>query len=94
MKGGAADRWGRAVSETERKGKEDGGVGCCGEAVGGCWAAGPKGKRGKLFSFSFSNSFQNILLNSNANQTFFNFSQNFYNLFRSHTSNQKPCKAK
>jgi hypothetical protein len=53
MKGGAADRWGRAVSETERKGKEDGGVGCCGEAVGGCWAAGPKGKRGKLFFLFF-----------------------------------------
>jgi hypothetical protein len=47
-----------------------------------------------FFSFSFSNSFQNILLNSHSNQTFSNFSQNFYNLFRSHTSNQKPCKDK
>jgi hypothetical protein len=31
-----------------------------GEALAGCWAARPKGKRGRfVFSFSFSNSFQN-----------------------------------
>jgi hypothetical protein len=79
-----ADRWGRHDSERKKKEKGDGGVGCC--------ATGPKGKRGEFSPF-FSNPFQNNLLNSNSNQTFSNFSHNFYNLFRSHTSNQKPCKA-
>jgi hypothetical protein len=46
------------------------------------WAAGPPGRKGKevsflFFFFSFSDSFQTNLLNSNSNQTFSNFSQNF-----------------
>jgi hypothetical protein len=65
----------------------------------GWWAAGPPGQKGGegllcFFSFSFSNSFQVNLLNSNSNQIFFKLFTKFYNLFRSHTSNQKPYKAK
>jgi hypothetical protein len=35
VKGGAADQWGRDVSETGRKEKEMAAVGCRGEVVGG-----------------------------------------------------------
>jgi hypothetical protein len=31
---------------------------------------------------------------SNSNQFYFKFFTNFYNLFKSHTNNKKPCKAK
>jgi hypothetical protein len=44
-----------------------------------------------FFSFPFSNFIFKSFFNSNSNQTFSNFSQEFYRLFRSHTSNQKPC---
>jgi hypothetical protein len=91
--GGGADRWGRLVSETKRKGA--GSVGCRGEKVGGL--LGRRAGRGEgkfsLF-FSFSNSFQTKLLNSKSNQISFKSFTKFYNLFKSHTSNQKPCKAK
>jgi hypothetical protein len=86
----------RQREKRKRKGERQAWA-AAGRGKAGCWATGPKGKRGKFlsfFSFSFSNYFQINLLNSNSNQTFLNFSQNFYNLFRIHTSNQKPCKAK
>jgi hypothetical protein len=44
----------------------------------GCWATVLKGKRGEfLFFFSFSNPFQNNLLNSNSNKPF----QTFHRIF-------------
>jgi hypothetical protein len=68
----------------KKKRKRDSGRGQPrGKGLAGCWATGSKGKRGKFpfFSFfSFSNPFQIILLNSNSNQTFSNFSQNFINI--------------
>jgi hypothetical protein len=62
-------------------------------AGGKSWAgpAGPKGWLGRFF-LSFSNFIFKSIFNSNSNQTFANFSQKFYRLFRDHTSNQKPCK--
>jgi hypothetical protein len=94
--GGEYDRWGRFVSETKEKKKRSRERGL--QRGGGWWAAGlPGRKEGKvcfLFFFSLFKLFSKQLLNSNSNQTFSNFSQNFYNLFRNHTSNQKPCKAK
>jgi hypothetical protein len=54
-------------------------VACCGGEDSGL--LGRRAKKGKevsfFFSFSFSNPFQINLLNSNSNQTFSNFSQNF-----------------
>jgi hypothetical protein len=59
------------------------------------WAGRPFGPKGKevrflllFFSFPFSNFFFKPFFFSNSNQT---FSQEFYKLFRNHTSNQKPC---
>jgi hypothetical protein len=46
------------------------------------------------FLFFFSNFIFKSFFISNSNQTFSNFSQEFYRLFRNHTSNQKPCKPK
>jgi hypothetical protein len=68
-------------------------------AGSGWWAAGPpgqKGGEGKLlfFSFLFFKLFSNQSFNSNSNQISFKSFTKFYNLFKSHTSNQKPCKAK
>jgi hypothetical protein len=62
----------------------------------GWWAAGPPGPKGwpvlaLFFSFSFlffQTSFSNPFFNSNSNQTFANFSQEFDRRFRNHTSNQ------
>jgi hypothetical protein len=79
----------------KRKEKEEPGAwAAAGRRLVGCWAAGPEGGEGKFSFFFFFKLFSKQLLNSNSNQTFSNFSQNFYNLFRNHTSNQKPCKAK
>jgi hypothetical protein len=62
------------------------------------WAAGPPGEKGGEgflgFFLFFFNLFSNQSLNSNSNQNSFKLLTKFYNLFRSHTSNQKPCKAK
>jgi hypothetical protein len=98
---------GRGRGEADRRGPV---VSVCGKkekrrrrrraaARKGCWAsrpAGPKGKEGKFsfFSFSFSNSFQIKLFLLNSNQNPSNLFTKFYKLFRSHTSNQKPCKSK
>jgi hypothetical protein len=65
--------------------------------------AGAGGRLGRLgrkgagavflfFSFPFSNFIFKSFFISNSIQTFSNFSQEFYRLFRNHTSNQKPCK--
>jgi hypothetical protein len=84
------DWWGRRVSERKEKRKRRRRRGLL--RGGGTWAAGPLGQKVSevsfLFSFSFSNSFQINLLDSNSNQTFLNFSHNFYKLFKPHTSNQ------
>jgi hypothetical protein len=77
---GEADQWDPIVSERERKEKEGGGVGWRGEGLMGRWAAGPKRRGGfpvVFFFFSFSNSFQINLLNSNSTKFLLNFSQNF-----------------
>jgi hypothetical protein len=85
---------GAGTSARQEEKKRDGGRGLPrGKRLAGCWVTGPKGKRGKLFSFFFFKLFSN-LSNSNSNQTFLNFSQNFYKYFRIHPSNQKPCKVK
>jgi hypothetical protein len=53
------------------------------------------GRKVSEVSFLFFQTFFNSnVIKSNSNQKPSNFSQNFYNLFRSHTSNQKPCKDK
>jgi hypothetical protein len=71
-------------------------VGCCGRVLVGRQAGWAEGKGGKLylFSFSFSNSFKTNFSFQIQTKFFQIFSQEFYKLFRSHTSNQKPCKAK
>jgi hypothetical protein len=69
-----------------------------GGARAGREANGPSGPKGKKASFSFFLFFQTF---SNSNFFLFKFKlnsfklffQKFYKLFRSHTSNQKPCKA-
>jgi hypothetical protein len=90
---GEADRWGPLVSEKKTKEKERSGVGWRGEK-----ADGPLGQKGRevsfLFFFLFSNSFQIKLFLLNSNQNPSNLFTKFHILFRSHTSNQKPCKAK
>jgi hypothetical protein len=92
---GEADRWGPLVSERKTKEKERR---RCGLARGeDRWAAGPERLGGKLslfFSFLFQTLFKSnfFLLNSNQNPS--NLFTKFHKLFKSHTSNQKPCKAK
>jgi hypothetical protein len=66
---------------------------------GGRWAGaggrlgrlGRKGAGADFFFFFFNFIFKSFFI-SNSIQTFSNFSQDFYKLFRNHTSNQKPCK--
>jgi hypothetical protein len=48
---------------------------------------------GFLF-FLFKTLFKPTFQTSNSNQISFKSFTKFYNLFKSHTSNQKPCKAK
>jgi hypothetical protein len=84
-----ADRWAPAFSVSVEK-----------EKGGERWA-GAGGRLGRLgrkepvlifFPFPFSNFIFKSFFISNSIQTFSNFSQEFYRLFRNHTSNQKPCK--
>jgi hypothetical protein len=91
---GEADRWGPLVSEKKTKEKERSGAGWRGEK-----ADGPLGQKGREVSFLFfSFLFQTLskpnffLLNSNQNPS--NLFTKFHKLFRSHSSNQKPYKAK
>jgi hypothetical protein len=76
--------------ERERERERDGPA--RGELGGPAGLAGPKGERVRFSLFSFSNSFLKQPFFSNSNQTLSNFSQKYINLFRNHTSNQKPCK--
>jgi hypothetical protein len=74
----------------KEKGRERGGP--AREAGWAAWAE----REPVLFSFFslllfFKLHFQTKFI-SNSNQTFQTFSQEFYKLFRNHTSNQKPCK--
>jgi hypothetical protein len=90
-RGGEGRLTGGARSSAPRgKRKEKGG------AVG--WRGGGLGRLGRkeparflFFLFFFKLHFQ-FIFNSNSIQTFSNFSQEFYKLFRNLTSNQKPCK--
>jgi hypothetical protein len=92
---GEADRRGPVISVCGKKKKMKKETGRCGRGLMGRWAARPDRREGFLCVFSFfSNTFPIILLNSNSNQNSFKLFTKFYNLFRSHTSNQKPCKAK
>jgi hypothetical protein len=92
---GEADRWGPIISVRGKKKKKKRETGRCGSELMGRWAAGPERRGGFLcFFFSFSNSFQIKLFLSNSNQNSSNLFTKFYKLFRSHTSNQKPCKSK
>jgi hypothetical protein len=89
--GEGADRWGPVVSAAGKK-KREGGSGGLARGVG----LGRLGRKEPgwfcFFSFLFPNFFFKPFFNSNSIQTFSNFSQEFYRLFRNHTSNQKPCK--
>jgi hypothetical protein len=84
---------GPSCQRLKRKRKGEGKGGLTREAG---WAAWAEKSRGALCFFSFSFPFSIYIFkssfNSNSNQTFSNFSQEFYRLFRDHTSNQKPCK--
>jgi hypothetical protein len=74
------------------KRKREGGV--VGWRGGGLGRLGRKGA-GAVFPFFFFSFFKlhfQIIFISNSIQTFSIFSQEFYILFRNHTSNQKPCK--
>jgi hypothetical protein len=95
-KGDGVRLTGGAGVSVEERNRERGrrGLGRCGEKDGGCWVVGPNGKEGKFLFFSFSNSFQIKLFLSNSNQNSSNLFTKLYKLFRSHTSNQKPCKYK
>jgi hypothetical protein len=94
--GGAADRWGRDVSERKKKDNGAGGVACCGGEDSGL--LGRRAKKGKevsfFFFFFFFKPFSNQPFKFKFKSNFFKLFTKFYNLFRSHTSNQKPCKAK
>jgi hypothetical protein len=80
----------RPCEEERGRGKA---VGRRGELGWAAWAVRVAGTF-CFFSFSFSNFIFKSIFNSNSNQSFANFSQKFYRLFRDHTSNQKPCKPK
>jgi hypothetical protein len=61
------------------------------------WAARPPGQKGEEVSFlffSFFKHFSNQTFKLKFKPSFFKLFTKFYNLFKSHISNQKPCKAK
>jgi hypothetical protein len=82
---------GPSCQRKKRKEKEEGGVGWHGEWLVGRWAAGPEREKGVSFLFSlfFFKLFSNQSFKFKFNQIFFKLSTKLYNLFRSHTSNQK-----
>jgi hypothetical protein len=57
------------------------------------WAAWAEKEPARFCFFPFSNFIFKSFFISNSIQTFSNFSQEFYRLFRNLTSNQKPCKS-
>jgi hypothetical protein len=77
-----------------RRGVKEKGEGEGGPAREAGWAAWAEKEPGcfLFFLFFFSNFIFKSFFISNSIQTFSNFSQEFYRLFRNHTSNQKPCK--
>jgi hypothetical protein len=85
--GKGADRWGPPVGAAAKKKRGRGEPWAGGER----WV-GPPGPKGVwafcFFSFSFSNFIFKSFFKSNSNQTFANFSQIFYRLFRDHSSNK------
>jgi hypothetical protein len=89
---GETDEWGPGISESREKEKRERTRAGAGRGMVG--RLGRKGGRRwfSFFSFSFSNFIFKPIFISNSNQTFQTFSQEFYKLFRNHTSNQKPCK--
>jgi hypothetical protein len=84
-----------SVRAGKRKERESTRAGA-GSGIVGCWAAWAERLAGAGFVFFsflfFSNFIFKSIFNSNSNQSFANFSQKFYRLFRDHTSNQKSCK--
>jgi hypothetical protein len=50
---GTADQWGRVVSERKKKKKRWQSWAAARERLMGCWATGPKGKRGEFLFFLF-----------------------------------------
>jgi hypothetical protein len=86
-----ANRWDPPVGAAVKKKKKGESGGPAGELGWAAWAEKSRARFCFFFFFFFKPHFQ-ILFNSNSNQTFANFSQEFYRLFRDHTSNQKPCK--
>jgi hypothetical protein len=88
---GEADRRAPVVSAAgEKRKREEERSGPAREAGWAAWAEREQAL--VFFSFSFSNFIFKPIFNSNSNQTFQTFSQEFYKLFRNLSSNQKPCK--
>jgi hypothetical protein len=83
-----ADRWDPPVGAAEKKKRRGKGSGPAGNSGLGC--LGRKGKDARFFFlfFFFSNLIFKSNFNSNSNQTFANFSQIFYRIFRDYSSNQ------
>jgi hypothetical protein len=84
-----------ASAEKKKKGEEDNGP--LRDRIDGPlgrWAEKVKGKFFLFLFFFFKLLFKTIFSFQIQTKFFQTFSQKFYKLFRSHTSNQKPCKAK
>jgi hypothetical protein len=86
---GETDEWGPGVSESREKEKRGRTRAGAGRGMVGCWAAWAERVADAGFFSSFSNFIFKPKFISNSNQTFQTFSQEFYKLFRNHTSNQK-----
>jgi hypothetical protein len=78
----SGSRW-KKKKGGERWAGAGGGLGCLGRKGAGLFFF--------FFLFFFNFIFKPFFI-SNSIQTFSNFSQEFYKLFRNFTSNQKPCK--
>jgi hypothetical protein len=89
---GGADRWGPGVSDRGKRKEERETQAATGKGEVGRWAE--KVRRFPFSFFSFSNSFQIKSFQFKFKQKLSNFFTEFYKLFKLHTNNQKPCKAK
>jgi hypothetical protein len=91
--GGRLTGGAQASATAKEKEKREGEVGQRGTVS---WAGRPSWAEGEqvrfCFFFSFSNFFSNPFSFQIQIKLFQIFSQEFYKLFRNHTSNQKPCK--
>jgi hypothetical protein len=92
---GEADRRGLVVSVRGEKEKERwlGGLLRVKVVGGPAGLAGPKGEKVSFLFFLFQTLFKTNFSFQIQTKFFQTFSQKFYKLFRSLTSNQKPCKA-